>query len=325
MEASLLGRVAIGIDKNPLAVALARAKTQAVELEDVQARLRDLASEYSYASRELDCSEDIRTIFHGRTLDQLVYLREHLGDEPEDVFLRGVVLGILHGKHRRGGGSMYLSIDMPNTFSMSPDYVRRFVREHGLTKVPFDVFSKTRSRSREMLREGAGVQGGQQPLVLLGDAARAAALLGDKSGHVDAVITSPPYLGVLRYGAFNWIRLWFLGFGPAEVDRALDTTDSMDLYLAFIASFLRSTSKVLKEGGIVALAIGDVEEQGQCLSLASRLWEELKDLVSFELVANVVDNFDEASKTTRIWGEERKGRATKVERLLILRSVTDGL
>jgi site-specific DNA-methyltransferase (adenine-specific) len=134
----------------------------------------------------------------------------------------------------------------------------------------------------------------------------------------DAIVTSPPYLGVLRYGAFNWIRLWFLSKTPATVDRMLDVTDSLDRYLSFLASFLLSASKVVGVGSPVVLVIGDVVESGQRLELAARVWEEMEGLVPYKLLWIDVDQFDQTTKTTRIWGEERKGRATPLDRVLVL-------
>jgi site-specific DNA-methyltransferase (adenine-specific) len=138
---------------------------------------------------------------------------------------------------------------------------------------------------------------------------------------VDAVVTSPPYLGVLRYGAFNWIRLWFLGFEPSAIDRSLDATDSLEKYLSFVTSVLMSIAEVVPPGSPVILVIGDVEEAGRRLELAERVWEELDGLVPFELLDIDVDLFDETTKTTRIWGEKRKGRATPLDRVLILERV----
>jgi site-specific DNA-methyltransferase (adenine-specific) len=142
-----------------------------------------------------------------------------------------------------------------------------------------------------------------------------------KAPVVQAIVTSPPYLGILRYGAFNWIRLWFLGYEPAPIDRLLDSTDSLDRYLSFMVNVLSSASMVLEPGAPVALVIGDVHEFDVKLQLAKRVWEELADLVPFELVRIDTDHFDSSGKTTRIWGEERKGkgRATPIDRVLILR------
>src|SRR5262249_13145087 len=79
--------------------------------------------------------------------------------------------------------------------------------------------------------------------------------------------------------------------------------------------------RVLRPGGVAALVIGDVVEFGHHVRLAQRVWQELQDLIPFELVTIEVDRYDSESKTTRIWGEQRRGRATPLDRILILRRV----
>jgi site-specific DNA-methyltransferase (adenine-specific) len=319
LEAGLLGYSTIGIDLNPLAVALARAKTQNPHLPDLLRRLNELARGFEPDVDVVDVPPAVSQLFHSTTLHQLAYLREQFDpSQPEDTFLVGALLGILHGKFRKDGSSAYLSIDMPNTFSMSPNYVRKFVAKNGLKKPPSDVFGKLRERIRWLLRDGARIEG--RHLVLKGDGVRLdEALAGIGVRHVGGVVTSPPYLGILRYGAFNWIRLWFLRENASEVDQSLDSTDSLDRYLSFVASFLRSAARVVRKGTHISLVIGDVEEQGQHLALANRVWEELGGVVPFVLEDLAVDDFKPGGKTTRIWGEEKKGRATNQDRILVLR------
>jgi hypothetical protein len=323
VEAAFNGHTCIGVDLNPLAVAIARAKVQSVSLEDVLDRVSALARQCPGRADLEDLPDGLATIFHPRTLAQLVYLRSALCDDlAEDAFLRGAVLGIMHGKFRKGGGTAYLSIDMPNTFSMSPEYVRKFVRDHQLRQLPVDVFTRLRERARHLLRAGP-LPGAKKALVLHGDATQLPRMFQSHGLEpAGALVTSPPYLGVLRYGAFNWIRLWFLGYEPSVIDRALDGTDSLDRYLSFMVSFLNSAAEVLRARAPVALVIGDVKEFGASLNLAQRVWQELDGVVPFTLAGYFVDLFDESSKTTRIWGEERKGRATPLDRILVLRRKT---
>lgn len=318
LEAGLLGYSTIGIDLNPLAVALARAKIQKPHLPDLLWRLTDLARSFEPGIDVIDVPTELSQLFHLATLQQLVFLREALdASRPEDAFLLGALLGILHGKFRRDGTSAYLSIDMPNTFSMSPDYVRRFAQRNGLKKPPADVFGKLRERLCWLLRNGAPIEG--KHMVLMGDGAKLQPILAETGiRHVGGIVTSPPYLGVLRYGAFNWIRLWLLKESANNVDRLLDTTDSLDRYLSFIATFLHAAARVVRKGSLVTLVIGDVQEEGRHLALAERVWEELAGVVPFELRHMAVDDFDSNDKTTRIWGEEKKGRATNRDRILVL-------
>ena len=319
LGARLRGHRAIGVDLNPLGTAISAGKIQDVMCEDVLARIAELARGFSPGDDD-NIPEGLRIIFHPRTLAQLSYLRFALErGRPEDTFILAAVLGIMHGKFRQDGTSAYLSIDMPNTFSMSPEYVRGFVKEHNLKQLPTDVFKKLRDRALWLFRDGP-VPNRARAMVIEGDATRLPALLraaGVRS--VGAIITSPPYLGVLRYGAFNWIRLWMLNKQPAQVDRMLDGTDSLDRYLGFMASFLDAAAEVLPVGAPVVLVIGDVAENGQDIELAKRVWEELSGVVPYDLERIDVDNFDISAKTTRIWGEQKKGRATPVDRYLVLR------
>lgn len=322
VEARLLGFGCVGIDRNPLAVALAKAKMQPVTTEDVEDRIMSLVRGYRGLVDLETVPENVRIIFHPRTLSQLVYLKGALQEgRPEDDFLRGALLGIMHGKRRDGGqDSAYLSIDMPNTFSMSPEYVRRFVKKNKLQQYPVDVFGKLRERVRWLLREGA-LPALPSARIEEGDATQLPRILA-RIGSVrpDAIVTSPPYLGVLRYGAFNWIRLWLLGYEPQPVDRRLDSTDSLEKYLSFMSSFLVAAAEVLKPGAQMALVIGDVDEFGTSLDLAHRIWDELRGLTPFDLVGVEVDRFDQTVKTTRIWGDT-KGRATPRDRVLVLKRV----
>jgi DNA methylase len=319
VESVLRGNPCIGIDRNPLAVAIALAKIQRVTADDVRERLLDLANAYPGSFNTESVPEDLRIIFHPRTLAQLAYLRGALDlSRPEDLFLRGSLLGIMHGKHRKEGGTAYLSIDMPNTFSMSPEYVRRFVRKHNLHQPPANVFSRLRERVARLLR-GGPLPARVSAKVLEGDATKLPAILRTAGvERVNAIVTSPPYLGILRYGAFNWIRLWFLGHEPTPVDRLLDGTDSLDRYLSFLASFLTAAAEVLPSRAPVILVIGDVVEFGTQLKLARRVWDELAGLVPFELTTIAADRFDKTVKTTRIWGDDRKGKATPLDRYLVL-------
>lgn len=323
LEAKLMGRSAVGVDLNPLAVTLAKAKLIRVDLGDLMFRISDLARGFRGETEIDDFPESLEPIFHRRTLAQLCYLRRQLStDTPEDIFLRGCVVGIMHGKARSDGTTAYLSVDMPNTFSMSPNYVRRFVDRNGLRAPAVDVFAKLRERSQWLLRAGA-LSASPKTMVLQGDAAQLPEVLEGRGVQtVGAIVTSPPYLGVLRYGAFNWIRLWFLGCDQYLIDNLLDGTDSLDCYLSFMASFLAAASRVLRPGGVVALVIGDVIERGQHVPLADRVWEELAGVVPFEALDITIDQYDQASKTTRVWGENKKGQATPFDRVLVLRRVS---
>src|SRR5262249_5048982 len=152
---------------------ISEAKLQHVDVHDLLYRLTELSARFDGLQALDEVSDALKTIYHPRTLMQLCYLRRMLNDKSaEDLFIRGALLGIMHGKMRKGGGSAYLSIDMPNTFSMSPDYVKSFVRRHRLRQSPFDVFSKLTERCQWLLRGGPIAGEHPRAVVVHGDGTR---------------------------------------------------------------------------------------------------------------------------------------------------------
>jgi site-specific DNA-methyltransferase (adenine-specific) len=135
LQARIEGRRTVSNDLNPLAYVLTKAKSAPPAWSDIQAFLTGLERIYrTSGAADPDVPDDIRMLFHPATLRQLCFLRDGLLRTPlsqwtqQELMLPGALSGILHGAHRRDGFSRYLSISMPNTFSMSPGYVRKFIK-----------------------------------------------------------------------------------------------------------------------------------------------------------------------------------------------------
>ena len=85
------------------------------------------------------------------------------------------------------------------------------------------------------------------------------------------LFTSPPYLKVIKYGLYNWIRLWFLTESGSheEVDAKLDDTHALNEYLEFMKDTLTASLPLLdRKRGLSCWAIGDVKG----LNLAWAVW-----------------------------------------------------
>ena len=75
------------------------------------------------------------------------------GAEPgrrTDRYLMAVLLGILHLNARTDGTPRGLSVAMPNTFSMAPGYVSRYVKTHELRPPQVDVFDALEARVKAL-------------------------------------------------------------------------------------------------------------------------------------------------------------------------------
>jgi DNA modification methylase len=329
LQARIEGRVGISADLNPLAYVLSKAKTDPPRWSTVMSRIDKLEKQYAeIGPLKPRVADEIRMLFDAETLSQLVFIRSTLLAKPwsrwgqVDFMIGGAVAGILHGKHRRDGTSAYLSISMPNTFSMSPAYVSRYIADHRLTPPVASVFRRLREKlARLYFDDPAGPPG----RVEMCDAIQ---MMESRvqPDSVDLLLTSPPYLNVVNYGTSNWIRLWWLGTedvssdggaGRRHLDALLDHGHNYKSYSDFTARFLEAASRVLKRDGLAVLVIGDVSyPSGRTLRLAEQVWRDVGDHTGLRLLDILEDNLPDA-KVSRIWGETR-GRATEIDRILLL-------
>ena len=332
LQARVEGRVAVGNDLNPLAYVLSAAKVNPPSWDSVQRFLTWLEQGYQRSpAGKPSAPADIRMLYHPNTLRQLSYVRGHLLSKPitqwspDELMVSGALAGIMHGSFRKDGTSQYLSISMPNTFSMSPMYVEKYIRDNRLVPPDQDVFECLRDKlARLYLDDISGLPGRayhvDATLLLKGQRVRASS--------VDLIVTSPPYLQVVNYGTANWIRLWLLGLdevgrergvGRKKLDAALDHDHTYASYKNFLLRTLRGVRRVLKQHGVAAIVIGDVADPGKDpRPLAAQIWNDVGSDTGLELLELVQDQLPVQKKVSRIWGET-KGQATARDCALVLR------
>jgi len=142
------------------------------------------------------------------------------------------------------------------------------------------------------------------------------------------VVTSPPYLRVVKYGYYNWLRTWLLGFDARAIDRTLDDAHHREPYLVFMREVLAGLRPALTEDAVVVLVVGDVEtDRGRQLhggvGLAERVWENAAAPEGYRLAGVALDDVAANRKMTKLWGDEA-GRATKVDRILVIGATEQG-
>jgi len=264
---------------------------------------------------------EVALAFHPRTLAQLLFLRSGLdADDRTDRFILATLTGILHGK----SGS-YLSAVMPNTFSMAPRYVRDFVSRTDFHSPERDTFALLDDKLRRLYRQSVPATRG---IALLGDARDAGVRFRESlksrglPERARLVVTSPPYLRVVKYGYYNWLRLWLLGYDASAIDDLLDDAHHRDAYLGFMREVLRGLRSALTDDAVVALVIGDVElDRGRPanggIGLAETVWELAAAPEGYRLAGIALDDVAAGRKMTKLWGDEA-GQATKLDRILVL-------
>jgi DNA methylase len=359
LQACAEGRVGVGNDLNPFAHLLTAAKVQPATRAQAVTRLAALrlawnadapawtalaervtrdagradvlvpvaGSRHGPADGDEPVPAEVALAFHPRTLGQLLSIRSSLQlADRTDRFLAAGLTGILHGK-----SASYLSELMPNTFSMAPRYVREFAARTSFASPERDALSGLASKIDRLFRQAPpSIEG----IALLGDArdvaprARAALRASGRPDRARLVVTSPPYLRVVKYGYYNWLRTWFLGFDAREIDATLDDAHHREPYLLFLRDVLAGLRPLLADDAVVVLVIGDVEtDRGRRIrggiGLAERAWQAAAEPEGYRLAGVALDDVAAVKKMTKLWGDEA-GRATKTDRILVLGATEAG-
>lgn len=319
LEACRLGRIGMGSDANPMAHLLSLSKVDAPTASEARMRLALLRNRCTPGDPS-SAPAEIQMLYSGRVLGQLIWLRESLNlSRRDDRFIMAMILGVMHANFTPGRPARGLSISMPNTFSMSADYVRKYIAEHGLIPPDLNVFDLLDRRiDRLCLPEAEATRGAAWK-----QDARRPTTKAVMDRPAKLVFTSPPYLSVIKYGKYNWVRLWMLKLEPRAIDQSLFATSSISKYLEFMNSVLAQLASTVSEDGYLCLMIGDVyrRSSGITTNLALQVWDKVARPCGWHLHGTITDRIPTNRKVSRIW-KHRRGEATKTDRILILSSTS---
>ncbi|MCC3161130.1 MAG: site-specific DNA-methyltransferase [Mollicutes bacterium PWAP] len=316
----------VGSDLNPYSLVLSRSKFDQYKKNDLLKRINELEVNYKnweienrFISRPIMYSE-MKIYYHVKTLKKIIFIRETLGrgwrnvDNIDNAIL-AFSMGIMHGPTRNDGSSMYFSLDMSNTISMSPEYVRKYAIEHNLPLKEVNVFEKIKDRINskydEILEDEFNYNLKEHDSTLQNDAVQ--------GNSVDLVVTSPPYLSIVNYTNSNWLKLWLLGYERKNLKRDIKLSDSLkfDEYIVFITSLLNSLENKVKIGGKVCLIVGDVYNR----RLIEEVWETIRHNVNYRFVEIYYDHGYSQKKKVLNTMNNRKGKATMIEKVLVVERI----
>lgn len=268
VEAMIAGFRASGVDLNPLAVRLARAKT----------RLRgeqELGALVLAAGRARARADERRTARAGAT--------RRYGEEDVRLFephvlleLDGLAAGIREEKDARAREDLELALSaiLVKVSHKESDTARGRAQKRiaaGYTaKLFFRKVEELARRARDFARL---VPEGTPPArVQEGDATRLDRL---QPGVVDAIVTSPPYAATYDYVEHHAARLRWLGLdaralGAGELGSrrrydGLEVEQARQVWLGELGAFFRSARRVLRPGGLVAMVVADSGVRGGAL------------------------------------------------------------
>jgi DNA modification methylase len=306
LEACLNNRVGIGNDLSPEAYILTHSKVRCVPLKRIKSylnRIRNKMRVVKYSIAEVH--DDVRLFFHEKTLEQILALREILMHDLSDegIFLKALLCGILHGR-----SSVSLSLPCSHSFSMSPNYVRKYCKEHNLQRPIRNVISCLEKKAVAVLADGL-------PKVK-GEAYQSNATnlpLEDKS--IDLIITSPPYFNKQTYAWDNWLRLWLLGYDYRDIRQKLFHSGCQSKFKDFMLGCLREMYRVLRDNSYCFIVVGDVRLRGNMINTASMV-AELAEQVGFYVKRIINDSVPRNKKYFMFISSEKGIRMDRIVELL---------
>lgn len=279
LEANLGGRVAYASDANPLAMKIARAKLEPVDIPEVTLWLQGVT-----LNRPIGI-EQYRKVFSPfydiDTFRELVNLRSvlHAHDDRTARFIELIALSLLHG-HTAG----YFSVFSFPQIALAPAQQERINNKRGLNPDYRSVVPRLLRKAAMVVRDGL-------PSVLRQTApynrlcqADARDLSFVPSSSVDLVVSGPPLPGGEDPLAGLWLKFWFAELEEQGLRSRLWCQKSLSAWREYMNEVLLELARVTKSGGRVVLDLREVmlgdefvlldQEIGDLIQAAlSRYWE----------------------------------------------------
>lgn len=289
LEAALLGRRALGVDLNPLAILIAETKTTPVSVGGLVALRRELSSRLEQVGSRHDlplfsppaaarapsrAESDLRLSdpwfakwFQRPVLEELIAI-DHAIEDVADSRCRGVARVAFSDILRRSS----------NAHSGYPNVM--FDRAAPVKPRPIGQFLKTLERVCEMVASLDAVRARWEDV----EVRRGSALnleLGEST--VDAVVTHPPYIGSIPYAEYGALSLKWLGHDPKELDRELtggrrQSADVVERFREGYRGMLMESRRVLRPGRCVFLLVGNPVVKRELVDVAQMTVELARDV-----------------------------------------------
>jgi hypothetical protein len=308
VQAGLMGRRPVGNDINPLSVLMTRPRLRPPALPDIARRL----AQVPWNSGTID-NTDLLVFYSEKTLRHLCALRNWLLErapldgiaDPVDDWIRMVAINRLTG-HSPGFFSVYT---LPPNQAVSVQSQKKINDQRRQTPVDRDVIRLILEKSRSLL--GDGSMPPHPAAILTTSAAQSTPDIRDQS--VTLVVTSPPFLNIVKYAEDNWLRSWFAGIDVTRVAMAHHRTETA--WQNMVRDALRELARIVRPEGHVAFEVGEVRN-GKVL--LERLVCEAAEGLPFERLFVMV-NQQEFTKTANCWGVRNNAKGTNTNRIVVLR------
>lgn len=308
IEATLLGRLVVGNDVNPLSEILTAPRLSPPNIFEISKRLDEVCLE------KISCDDsELLVFFNHQTLSEILAWRSYFTERRQnnkfdkiDAWIEMVACNRLTG-HSKGFFSVYT---LPPNQAASVKSQQRINEKRKQTPEYRNTKEIIYRKSHQLLRNKLSPNYGQNPFQINIGSANSTPEI--KNETIDLIVTSPPFLDVVNYRQDNWLRMWMAN---AEIEEhSCWQIKNLDDWLDKMKSSLREFYRVLKSSGAIAFEVGEVHKGNLLLEN-----EIVKIASEVGFVAEcILINAQNFTKTANCWGVKNNEVGTNTNRIVIL-------
>ena len=320
IEAKLHNRNAIGVDLNPIAVLVSKAKTTPLSKYQIERALEilpkikeDISRYYSNnkisVNYKIPMFNNINHWFQENVIHELAIIREYisnLDDECLKNYLNTAFSALIVSVSNQESDTRFAA---KNKNIVPFKVIIEFTRRLGdMNKRMTDFYQKASNASVKVY------QADSQKLTFL------------KDNSVDHIVTSPPYANTYDYYLYHKFRILWLGYNLKEVqdneigsrDKHSSKREEFSTFSECISNCLKEMSRILKPNKLAMIIIGDSVIRGK-LICAGKLIEEIAPPNNFEVIREISYNLKLNSKMFN----PKFTNGDKLEHVMVLRNVKE--
>jgi len=293
LEALLLDRKVVANDLSKVAFTYTHSRTNAPNLRDVFEKIREL--ETTIKENPADPKEwpVLAIMYHKDTLKEILTIRRELMYKYDAVsmFIKAMTMSILHGKK-------VLSIDMPRHIPLNLTSLARKIKRTGELppyRPTIEILEKTINDKTK-----SGYPYPKKGIALNYDARKLGEAIEKES--IDFVVTSPPYIDLMRYGEKTWIQQWFIGSSYVEYDEKTteeigSTSGNEEIYFKTMREICQVIYDLLKPDAYAVFIVGSSKKDEDILRIP-KLFAKNMEKVGFKIDAIYARKFDSQFRRT---------------------------
>jgi len=297
VEAKLLNRNAIGVDLNPIATLVSKAKTYKIKEEQInftQNLLTEIKKDISkfYNKNkvciiyEIPSFNNINHWFQSNVLNELGIIKAHI-DKVNDENFRNYLYTAF--------SSIIVSVSNQESDT-------RFAAINKDIK-PFRTFFEFSRKIEDMnnrIIEFSRKASDSDIKIFTADTQNMKFL---KDNSVDHIVTSPPYANTYDYYLYHKFRMYWLGYDVKSVqdneigsrNRHSSKKEDISTFKEGLSNCLKEMSRVLKKDKFAVIVIGDSVIRGKLIR-ANDLMKEIASKNNFRFIKEISYNLKENSR-----------------------------